>query len=387
MPINGLFIVPIGSLFRTNTQMIWPIRIPPLEDELLSSYLRRVALGHGISLRELLLALRELKQFTIEPDIDRAPNTALIQYLADKTGCSVAAIELMTLKKYQGKIFKALPRVGWGNFLLPAPSNLRSKVKTALPFCAECLKTDPIPYFRIQWRLAFCTICPKHKMILSDHCAECGMPVIGSFYENFGSRSKRSAVLCDHCGFDLAQTEGVNYHSNPHLNTSLLEKLLRDFNDGYLLSFDTGPHNYSFHFFEGWRQILSLLVRSRMGKRLIQAMKSESTDFDENLVNQFRPPFENMPLRCRHEVVCMSLFLTEDWPERFTRISRDAGLSESAVLIDQPDLPYWFYRAIRESLCRFRYRTNRDEIANIRDYLQGRGATFKKYCQENGRNY
>ena len=358
--------------------MVWPIRIPPLDDELLSSYLRRVALSHGISLRELLLVLRELKLFTIEPDIDRAPNSAFIQYLADKTRCSVAAIEAMTLKKYEGKIFKSLPRVGWGNLLLPAPSNLRSKVKTGLPFCSECLKTDAIPYFRTQWRLALCTICPKHKMILNDHCAECGMPVIGSFYENFGSRSETSAVLCYHCGFDLAQTEGITYSSNSHCDASLLEKLLRDFNDGYLLSFDTGPHNYSFHFFEGWRQILSLLIRPRMGKRLIQAMKSEGIDFDESLTIQFQPPFENMPLRHRHQAVCMSLRLTEDWPGRFTRICRGAELSESVVLIDQPDLPYWFYRAVRESLCRFRYRTNRDEIVNIRDHLQRRNVQLSK---------
>ncbi|MFZ6776997.1 TniQ family protein [Undibacterium sp. Ji83W] len=358
--------------------MVWPLRILPLDDELLSSYLRRVALNHGISLRELLLVVRELKQFTIEPDIDRAPNSVFIQYLADKTGCSVAAIEGMTLKKYEGKVFKSLPRVGWGNLLLPAPGNLRSKVKTGLPFCSECLKTDPIPYFRTQWRLAFCTICPKHKMILNDHCAECGMPVIGSFYENFGGRSETSAVQCYHCGFDLAQTEGMKYSSNPHCDVSLLEKLLQDFEDGYLLTLDTGPHNYSFHFFEGWRQIVSLLIRPRTGKRLIQAMKSEGIDFDENLTIQFRPPFENMPLRCRHQAVCMSLTLTEDWPERFTRICRDAGLSESTVLIDQPYLPYWFYRAVRESLCRFRYRTNRDEIANIRDHLQDRDVQLSK---------
>jgi len=358
--------------------VIWPVRVHPLEDELLSSYLSRVALSHGMSLDELLLYLKELKQFPVGLDIDRAPNQSLIKYLSDKTGCGQNVIESMTLKKYEGIVFETLPRLGWGNLLLPAPGNSRRKIRTGLPFCPECFKTDKIPYFRTYWRLAFCTICPKHQMILHDRCTECGEPVIASFYGHSRWRYENTAIRCSQCGFDLSRTEGIPYFSNFSGKNLPLEALLQDFGNGYLTALDTGPHHYSFHFFEGWRQILSLLMRPRTRQKIAQAMKSEGMNFDESLVSQFRPAFENMPLCCRHEAVCIALSLTQDWPGKFTRICHSARLSESIVLIDQTEIPYWFYRAIRESLCRFRYRANREEIAHIRDFLHRRNLQFTK---------
>ncbi|MFX5680518.1 TniQ family protein, partial [Acinetobacter baumannii] len=76
-----------------------------------------------------------------------------------------------------------------------------------MPFCPECFKTDQTPYFRTYWRLAFYTICPKHHMILNDHCAECDEPVIGSFYGHTGWCDENTVIQCIHCGFDLSRTE------------------------------------------------------------------------------------------------------------------------------------------------------------------------------------
>ncbi|MFZ6871907.1 TniQ family protein [Undibacterium sp. Di27W] len=357
---------------------VWPVRVHPLEDELLSSYLSRVALSHGMSLDDLILYMKELKRFPVGLDIDRAPNQSFIKYLSDKTGSGQNVIESMTLKKYEGIVFESLPRLGWGNLLLPAPSNSKRKIKTGLPFCPECFKTDKIPYFRLYWRLAFYSICLRHQVILHDHCTECNEPVIGSFYGYSGWRYENTAMRCIHCGFDLSRTECLPYFSSFSSKNLPLEALLQDFSKGYLTTLDTGPHQYSIHFFEGWRQILSLLMRPRMRQKITQAMKSEGMDFDESLGNQFRPAFENLPLRCRHEAVCIALALTQEWPGKFTRICLTARLTESIVLIDQTELPYWFYSAIRESLCRFRYRANREEIAQIRDYLQRSNPQFTK---------
>ena len=43
-----------------------------------------------------------------------------------------------------------------------------------LQFCPHCLAEDIEPYFRLAWRLAFYTHCPKHYCMLLDLCPQWG---------------------------------------------------------------------------------------------------------------------------------------------------------------------------------------------------------------------
>lgn len=43
-----------------------------------------------------------------------------------------------------------------------------------LRFCSLCLDTDPVPYFRTQWRFLDWEYCPTHRIKLTDRCSHCG---------------------------------------------------------------------------------------------------------------------------------------------------------------------------------------------------------------------
>ncbi|WP_321150951.1 TniQ family protein [Aeromonas jandaei] len=46
-----------------------------------------------------------------------------------------------------------------------------------MQYCPLCLGEDKEPYYRLSWRLAFYTFCPRHQTLLLDRCHACGAPV------------------------------------------------------------------------------------------------------------------------------------------------------------------------------------------------------------------
>jgi len=51
---------------------------------------------------------------------------------------------------------------------------LTGKERTPISrFCPYCLKTDPLPYYRIEWRFKFWKYCPKHGVEMQTICSNC----------------------------------------------------------------------------------------------------------------------------------------------------------------------------------------------------------------------
>ena len=47
----------------------------------------------------------------------------------------------------------------------------------AIRFCPICLCGSPL-YFRREWRLAFVTVCPRHRQLLWEQCEACQAPCL-----------------------------------------------------------------------------------------------------------------------------------------------------------------------------------------------------------------
>ena len=137
------------------------IVLTPLEDELFSSWLVRMAYAHQThphTFTNQYLGYRYNSFFRRDPDVSMVPS--IIEKL-DQMCRGRVDINSLTLKTFAGYLQEEITDVP--NLFL-----------CALRFCPACLRADRIPYFRRRWRVAFYTVCLEHECYLEDRCPKCG---------------------------------------------------------------------------------------------------------------------------------------------------------------------------------------------------------------------
>jgi hypothetical protein len=170
----------------------WPVGVSPARDELLSSWLHRIACAHGLSPRHFGESLG-FEQPTWSARLDNVAPGYLLNLLYSQTGLPVEHIEAMTIG------FEL-----WYPLALPMRWIAANRDRaTWLQFCPSCLRDDEEPYFRRRWRRATFMICPTHHRALIDRCPSCRSGIASS-----DQRSVRPQHICAHCSFDLRDTKG-----------------------------------------------------------------------------------------------------------------------------------------------------------------------------------
>lgn len=177
---------------------LWPFRPAPFPDELLTSWMARLAHAHGLQPGSLLRIL--------EP---KYPDFATVDWTARPELCALLATH--TEVPYQ--VVHGLV-LGFGS-----DPDLRDLVHhnwqgPALQYCAACLAQD-VPYYRRSWRLACFRLCPQHHTILLDACLHCGSTI-----RLDDLLPPHSPALCQNCGNGLAGCSEVQPRG------ARLEKLL-----------------------------------------------------------------------------------------------------------------------------------------------------------------
>jgi len=145
-----------------------PSHRKPEVDELLSSWLTRLSLAHGLDVRTLAARLWPSKGIG-HGDIDRSADQGLLTVLAQKTATPLDQVLATTLKAYEGLLFVEL-KSNTTRWLLMNARQGQRRQRPALQYCPQCLRSDPSPYFRRHWRLGFVTFCGLHRQRLLDHC-------------------------------------------------------------------------------------------------------------------------------------------------------------------------------------------------------------------------
>ena len=181
--------------------MLWPARPKPLPGETPASWFARVARANGHRSSELARVL-QLQAQTIRPG-DVEPQTGfsfraldkgvagigLMGVLAKPTGVPVAVIE---------EILRVAARIEeFNNLMLATPD-------VVWRFCPRCLRDDPVPYLRLEWRKGWHLLCPAHLVWIEDRCKHCEAPVD---LELHGPDSGSLAV-CGTCGNSLGSHAG-----------------------------------------------------------------------------------------------------------------------------------------------------------------------------------
>jgi len=147
----------------------FPYHPKPLPDELLSSWLTRIAHGHGQTLRSFCQAVWPKSGYGY-CDIDNLAERRLIVTLAERTGVEPLRVRATTLVDYEGRLMRVFsPK---GNWILRGSLECGDN-RPRLQYCPRCLAEDPVPYFRRAWRIGLFCSCIRHETVLLDRCAYC----------------------------------------------------------------------------------------------------------------------------------------------------------------------------------------------------------------------
>lgn len=151
-----------------------PIYVKPYDDEVLSSWITRLACSHGLPPYTFIsLLLPQVGTRSINPD---RTNFALLEKLESVSNVSFDRLKDATVDIYNKKVYWKFPESGPIPWVLPFVNSVLWKRQVfGIQFCPECLSEKP--FFRLSHRLAFMVVCPIHRRQLLDRCQHCYFPI------------------------------------------------------------------------------------------------------------------------------------------------------------------------------------------------------------------
>jgi hypothetical protein len=184
--IAAAFAVEIRERYGDVARDRWPVSVDPRPDELLSSWINRLALANGIAPRSFSGVLG-CGDGMWSPRLDLQLPGHIAAFLGDRSGVPQDAISAMAL-------------TGWAltPLLLPRRENTRRQRSTWMQYCPQCFAQDETPYFRRQWRLASRISCFVHGCGLRDRCPACRSGIV-----SYDQGQLVPQHFCARCGFDL----------------------------------------------------------------------------------------------------------------------------------------------------------------------------------------
>jgi hypothetical protein len=317
-------------------------------------------------------------------DIDRMANEALINMLAERTGVPPARVADTTLSVYEGWLFEKQNRSGYTPWITSLRIYVHDRKSFGLQFCPGCLAEDRDPYFRRCWRLAFVTVCEKHRAPLSDRCPECGLAVNAARNEPDNDAMTVVEIMtgCYGCGFDLRKRPGRSSHRQiPTQLVDYQKQLLMAVYRGWI-EVRPGEPVYSHSYFRVLLQIMRLLTKRHKFRAAVSRRSG---------IKMFTPVFpgnnrdiERLSIQHRLALVGMAQYLFSDWPERFINLCKEEGIWSSSLLHRfRNAAPYWFLKPVHEHLFRPEIRQSEQEIHSAIDHITKTGGLpYKKAISE-----
>jgi hypothetical protein len=190
---------------------LWTAHPHPHRDELLSSWLVRVAHANGLKVQTFCAQEFGNKYQIWSRDIDRLSPAWLIETMSSKTRTPIERVWATTLLGYEGRLYDKYHSASQLRWILPLQIYHRKRRGYGLQFCPNCLREESEPYYRRSWRVALFTFCPKHDVMLCDRCPSCGNGIV--FHRLEPGKPDLidgpSMQCCWFCGFDLCNTPSV----------------------------------------------------------------------------------------------------------------------------------------------------------------------------------
>jgi hypothetical protein len=322
---------------------LWPIHLKPKENELLSSWVIRLAHAHGYKTEKICHMLFGRNHALWSRDLDRLAPESVLSTLVAVTGTTADRARQTTLSAYAGHITERVNSKGYSPWIVPLHVYHRQRTKPGLMYCPSCLGDDADPFYRKTWRLGFITCCVVHGHNLLDTCEACGSAVIPHRVDigPSGLRPRdRSFVRCWNCGHDLrASSKKVAEGSLLHF-TQHLEEVL---NSGYVLLGD----NPSLH-----------AVPYFVGMRILARIASKAHGLGRSAI-------ELLLLRDRLPVLQRMAKMLESWPDSFLEAVDRSSFRYSDYFHKGAAVPFWIEEAARSLKCNRHPSRSNAEVAEI----------------------
>lgn len=326
----------------------WPCATYPRPDELLSSWLVRLAHDHQCKIHTFAkVAFPGVSVWN--RDVDKAAPEAVLSVLARRAPASPERIHETTLKRYEGRLYEHHNPNGNTPWILPLGIYHRTRRNNGLLFCPHCLHADgSTPYYRTKWRLAISVVCSEHHVLLHEKCPWCEQPVM-FFRQELGRKSALADApisTCFHCGRNLAQAIGVPASSS--LLAAQLE-WYRILSEGWT-SAVVYPHLY----FVVLRQLIQVLSSRKVACLPLQiAMEAVfKPDLIGASLSDMRETrsFEHLPIISRGMLLQQATWLLTEWPTRFVTFMKQHRIASTPLFQDMLDIPFWYYSAVQQHL-------------------------------------
>ncbi len=310
---------------------IWPVHLQPQKDELLSSWIIRLAYAHGFKVESFCTKVFGYRSTIWNRDIDVLAPIHVLDAIQRISGCTEHQVRSTTLKSFEGRIFEEINTGGINHWILSLGIKHRNRTLKSLMFCPKCLEEDEKPYFRRSWRLGFITICLKHKCFLKVECENCHS-VIAPHRSDMLIRSTFTEsdlmVKCWKCGFDLRMASSTGIIENDLYELQYqLEQTLKN---GWCSWSGNGSMN-SVIFFEGMHQVASGLISKKT------RIKIQEISYDDKIVS-----IERLSLDYRHKLMAYLSHVLNDWPNKFISHAIAYNFRYSDLKGDRKNIIYWY---------------------------------------------
>ncbi|MGJ0337777.1 TniQ family protein [Aliarcobacter cryaerophilus] len=307
----------------------------PLEDELLSSWLTRVAIEHRRQLPIFLTLFAKKEGYQISrTDIDFLYDEKLFEVLVNKSNLTKEDIFKMSLRSEEGYLFSC-------NHCLYPPLQIRKltdkRTHNGLMYCPKCLAEDKIPYFRKKWRYQFYNACPKHKVFLTDRCWRCYEKINFAKIKHF-----KEICICHKCEKDFRENLVIKINSNFEYGLKAINWFEKGLNDGYFIIDD--------------KKINSLFVfKSFTALRSIVDRKNELTLENFPLIEEYKTICKKLEkynskkaLSIQKEFLLTSLifYLFREFPNNLLNFVSKNKLTHRDFIHGFKDIPFWYKKMI-----------------------------------------
>lgn len=341
-----------------------PVHLNPKEDELLSSWLVRLSLAHGLTPREFGNMIRpgySTHLWNLR-DIDLLHNVEILTSLSERCGVPLTRVRETTLSEFEGNLRTKLLTSRKPSYWI-----MDYDIRPTIPIaprgqqaCPRCLNEDIEPYMRRVWRLPFVVACPDHESLLIDRCPDCASAI--HIHRNAQKLEADTDILtvCYKCKLDLrdattqplAEAEAVVFQ----------QQLVAAVRHGYLQMEDSDRHPSQECFTLLHRMLIVLLQSHPACERLQRVISRHYGLALQSFISTERHSFRSLDVRRRYQLVWLLHRLIQDHPGRYlsSNCLRDAVCH--AWFYAWMKEPIWHVNVMKVEDARLRRASNRSGI-------------------------
>lgn len=313
-----------------------PGYIPPEEDEILSSWIFRLARSH--KMKPFTFAKYGLEVPDLwNRDFDKFYNQKLIDVLTTLTPLNHCKITSLHLISYQDIIFNSKINSAFTEGILNVGVEHRMRNNKGLLACPLCLSKKQ--YYKKSWRLLSSIVCTECRCNLIDECPDCKMPIVFQRLD-IGKKDlylEKPMYLCWNCNNDLRKDYTViDKNSNSFKYQKYINNTIQD-----------GFNKHTQYSFEYFNVLFSILRKSRSSStkffRLREAFSKEFGIKSEMFTTH---KFE-LSLNLRRELLPLIYELLLDLNNNFVPFCKNHFIRFSDIRSDGVNLPFWIYDKFR----------------------------------------